>query len=404
MFRNATYLFNYLLNIHLYDNKFWNIPIFSVLAFWNFKYIIMAAYKTIMRTGSIFNTNSDGTAIFTDVFEVESMEYSFDRGISDNGKPSTPIVGGMATVAFRGFPPQYLHKWILKSEERLNVQLEVLNLSEESIPEETLQLLNAACISMKFSYEGLGEQGLVTTILTLQGEDVTLGSDTLYYEWQESRDKPQRTASIFVSTFNASKAIPIVVDPCIKAFMEIDEDSAQKPYSLDSFSIEFMQRVDHKGEPAWEEKGGLFSISLNHPSNYLLNHWAMYKHKQKHSGYIVFRNPDGMSSAVLSIRFENAYCISYKKSVSAATDGILFNHESPVRGETFVTRKITRAASKIALGLQDKLYLGNLDAKRDWGHAKDYVRMMWMILQANEPEDWVIATGQTFWFNDAKRS
>lgn len=323
MFRSTTYLFNYLLNIHLYDNKFWNIPIFSVLAFWNFKYIIMAAYKTIMRTGSIFNTNSDGTAIFTDVFEVESMEYSFDRGISDNGKPSTPIVGGMATVAFRGFPPQYLHKWILKSEERLNVQLEVLNLSEESIPEETLQLLNAACISMKFSYEGLGEQGLVTTILTLQGEDVTLGSDTLYYEWQESRDKPQRTASIFISTFNASKAIPIVVDPCIKAFMDIDEDCAQKPYSLDSFSIEFMQRVDHKGEPAWEEKGGLFSISLNHPSNYLLNHWAMYKHKQKHSGYIVFRNPDGMSSAVLSIRFENAYCISYKKSVSAATDGIL---------------------------------------------------------------------------------
>ena len=258
MFRNATYLFNYLLNIHLYDNKFWNIPIFSVLAFWNFKYIIMAAYKTIMRTGSIFNTNSDGTAIFTDVFEVESMEYSFDRGISDNGKPSTPIVGGMATVAFRGFPPQYLHKWILKSEERLNVQLEVLNLSEESIPEETLQLLNAACISMKFSYEGLGEQGLVTTILTLQGEDVTLGSDTLYYEWQESRDKPQRTASIFVSTFNASKAIPIVVDPCIKAFMEIDEDSAQKPYSLDSFSIEFMQRVDHKGEPAGKKKEACF--------------------------------------------------------------------------------------------------------------------------------------------------
>ncbi|MEA3289182.1 MAG: GDP-mannose 4,6-dehydratase, partial [Campylobacterota bacterium] len=78
-----------------------------------------------------------------------------------------------------------------------------------------------------------------------------------------------------------------------------------------------------------------------------------------------------------------------------ACNGILFNHESPVRGETFVTRKITRAASKIALGLQDKLYLGNLDAKRDWGHAKDYVRMMWMILQADEPEDWVIATGQT---------
>jgi GDPmannose 4,6-dehydratase len=78
-----------------------------------------------------------------------------------------------------------------------------------------------------------------------------------------------------------------------------------------------------------------------------------------------------------------------------ACNGILFNHESPIRGETFVTRKITRATSKIALGLQDKLYLGNLDAKRDWGHAKDYVRMMWMILQADEAEDWVIATGKT---------
>ena len=78
-----------------------------------------------------------------------------------------------------------------------------------------------------------------------------------------------------------------------------------------------------------------------------------------------------------------------------ACNGILFNHESPIRGETFVTRKITRAASRIALGLQDKFYLGNLDAQRDWGHAKDYVRMMWMILQADEPEDWVIATGKT---------
>ena len=78
-----------------------------------------------------------------------------------------------------------------------------------------------------------------------------------------------------------------------------------------------------------------------------------------------------------------------------ACNGILFNHESPRRGETFVTRKITRATSKIALGLQEKLFLGNLDAKRDWGHAKDYVRMMWMILQAEKPEDWVIATGQT---------
>jgi GDPmannose 4,6-dehydratase len=78
-----------------------------------------------------------------------------------------------------------------------------------------------------------------------------------------------------------------------------------------------------------------------------------------------------------------------------ACNGILFNHESPRRGETFVTRKITRAASRIALGQQDKLYLGNLDAKRDWGHAKDYVRMMWMILQADKPDDWVIATGKT---------
>jgi len=78
-----------------------------------------------------------------------------------------------------------------------------------------------------------------------------------------------------------------------------------------------------------------------------------------------------------------------------ACNGILFNHESPRRGETFVTRKITRATARIALGLQDKFYLGNLDAQRDWGHAKDYVRMMWMILQADQPEDWVIATGKT---------
>jgi len=78
-----------------------------------------------------------------------------------------------------------------------------------------------------------------------------------------------------------------------------------------------------------------------------------------------------------------------------ACNGILFNHESPVRGETFVTRKITRGISKIALGLEKKIYLGNLNAKRDWGHAKDYVRMMWMILQHDKPEDWVISTGKT---------
>ncbi|WP_418184852.1 GDP-mannose 4,6-dehydratase [Aliarcobacter vitoriensis] len=88
--------------------------------------------------------------------------------------------------------------------------------------------------------------------------------------------------------------------------------------------------------------------------------------------------------------------VNYREAYGMfACNGILFNHESPVRGETFVTRKITRAASKIALGLQDKLYLGNLDAKRDWGHAKDYVKMMWLILQHDTPEDWVIATGQT---------
>ena len=86
-----------------------------------------------------------------------------------------------------------------------------------------------------------------------------------------------------------------------------------------------------------------------------------------------------------------------------ACNGILFNHESPRRGETFVTRKITRAVSKIALGLQDKFYLGNLNAQRDWGHAKDYVRMMWMILQAEEPEDWVIATGVTTTVRDFVR-
>ena len=86
-----------------------------------------------------------------------------------------------------------------------------------------------------------------------------------------------------------------------------------------------------------------------------------------------------------------------------ACNGILFNHESPRRGETFVTRKITRATARIALGLQEKIYLGNLEAKRDWGHAKDYVRMMWMILQADKAEDWVIATGKTTTVRDFVR-
>jgi GDPmannose 4,6-dehydratase len=78
-----------------------------------------------------------------------------------------------------------------------------------------------------------------------------------------------------------------------------------------------------------------------------------------------------------------------------ACNGILFNHESPLRGETFVTRKITRAVARIALGLQDVFYMGNIDAKRDWGHAKDYVKAMWLMLQQEEPEDFVIATGVT---------
>jgi GDPmannose 4,6-dehydratase len=77
-----------------------------------------------------------------------------------------------------------------------------------------------------------------------------------------------------------------------------------------------------------------------------------------------------------------------------AVNGILFNHESPRRGETFVTRKITQAVARIVRGRQDRLYLGNLDARRDWGFAGDYVRAMWLMLQADEPEDFVIATGQ----------
>lgn len=78
-----------------------------------------------------------------------------------------------------------------------------------------------------------------------------------------------------------------------------------------------------------------------------------------------------------------------------ACNGILFNHESPLRGETFVTRKITRALARIKFGLQDKLYLGNLDAKRDWGYAPDYVKAMWLMLQQDDPQDFVIATGQS---------
>ena len=88
--------------------------------------------------------------------------------------------------------------------------------------------------------------------------------------------------------------------------------------------------------------------------------------------------------------------VNYREAYNMyACNGILFNHESPLRGETFVTRKITRAVAKIALGIQDKLWLGNLNAQRDWGHAKDYVEAMWLMLQQEKPEDFVIATGVT---------
>ncbi|RLD62909.1 MAG: GDP-mannose 4,6-dehydratase [Bacteroidetes bacterium] len=88
--------------------------------------------------------------------------------------------------------------------------------------------------------------------------------------------------------------------------------------------------------------------------------------------------------------------VNYREAYNIfACNGILFNHESPIRGETFVTRKITRAASRIALGLQDKFYLGNLSSKRDWGHAKDYIEAMYLMLQQDKPEDYVVATGKT---------
>ena len=88
-------------------------------------------------------------------------------------------------------------------------------------------------------------------------------------------------------------------------------------------------------------------------------------------------------------------CVNYREAYGMyACNGILFNHESPTRGETFVTRKITRALARIKLGMQDRLYLGNLDARRDWGHARDFVEAQWLILQQDEPEDFVIATGE----------
>ena len=103
------------------------------------------------------------------------------------------------------------------------------------------------------------------------------------------------------------------------------------------------------------------------------------------------RSPYGVAKMYaywITVNYREAYNIF-------ASNGILFNHESPIRGETFVTRKITMAIANMALGNQKKLYIGNLDAKRDWGHAKDYVEMMWMILQSDNAEDWVIATGKS---------
>ena len=103
------------------------------------------------------------------------------------------------------------------------------------------------------------------------------------------------------------------------------------------------------------------------------------------------RSPYGVAKVYaywLTVNYREAYGLY-------ATNGILFNHESPRRGETFVSRKITRAASRISLGLQDQLYLGNLDAQRDWGYAKDYVEAMWRMLQQDQPDDYVIATGST---------
>lgn len=93
--------------------------------------------------------------------------------------------------------------------------------------------------------------------------------------------------------------------------------------------------------------------------------------------------------------------VNYREAYNMyACNGILFNHESPIRGETFVTRKITRALARIKLGLQEKVYLGNLDAKRDWGHAKDYVEMQWLMLQQDTPQDYVIATGEQYSVRD----
>jgi GDPmannose 4,6-dehydratase len=103
------------------------------------------------------------------------------------------------------------------------------------------------------------------------------------------------------------------------------------------------------------------------------------------------RSPYGVAKA-----YGHYITMNYRESYKLhASSGILFNHESPRRGETFVTRKITRAATRIKVGLQDALYLGNMDARRDWGYAKEYVEMMWLMLQQDQPDDYVVATGET---------
>ena len=108
------------------------------------------------------------------------------------------------------------------------------------------------------------------------------------------------------------------------------------------------------------------------------------------------RSPYGVAKV-----YSHWITVNYRESYGMhASCGILFNHESPRRGETFVTRKITRAATRIKLGLQDKLYLGNLDAQRDWGFAGDYVEAMWLMLQQNEPDDYVVATNELFSVRD----
>jgi GDPmannose 4,6-dehydratase len=115
------------------------------------------------------------------------------------------------------------------------------------------------------------------------------------------------------------------------------------------------------------------------------------EHPQKETTPFHPRSPYGAAKLYaywITVNYREAYSIH-------ASNGILFNHESPTRGETFVTRKITRAVAAIEMGLQSKLYLGNLDAKRDWGHAKDYVEGMWLMLQQPKPDDYVLATGET---------